>query len=233
MYRKALLSVLLSSVILLASAATNPVESVSRELKIYAENPSSAEDYGKYSLVIRDLYRNSSGAISSGSAIDLERGVLFVGDAYVDLFMLEYNTNDFSPISITVSMSALSNAQTEDGQAKVIKYDYRNEASYLFSPIEAGDGYAVKVNGEALSPDVTVNNEKGDVANDVTDFYYFRVYDGDGSLQNSSIVGGTISYRIKYGLRLDAESYENAVGITARADDNVYTLTVIIGVEGL
>ena len=112
MYRKALLSVLLSSVIFLASAATNPVESVTRELKIYAENPSTAEDYGEYSLVIRDLYRNSSGTIASGSAIDLERGVLFVGDAYVDLFMLEYNTNDFSPIRITVSMSALSNAQT-------------------------------------------------------------------------------------------------------------------------
>lgn len=232
MYRKALLSVLLSSVIFLASAATNPVESVSRELKIYAENPSSVEDYGEYSLVIRDLYRNSSGAISSGSAIDLERGVLFVGDAYVDLFMLEYNTNDFSPISITVSMSALSNAQTEDGQTKVIKYDYRNEASYLFSPIEAGDGYAVKVNDKALSPDVTVNNEQIDVANDVTDSYDFKVYDGDGSLQNSSIAGGTISYRIKYGLCLDADSYENAVGITARADDNVYTLTVRIGVEG-
>lgn len=233
MYRKALLSVLLSSVIFLASAATNPVESVSRELKIYAENPSSVEDYGEYSLVIRDLYRNSSGAISSGSAIDLERGVLFVGDAYVDLFMLEYNTNDFSPISITVSMSALSNAQTEDGQTKVIKYDYRNEASYLFSPIEAGDGYAVKVNDKALSPDVTVNNEQVDVANDVTDSYDFKVYDGDGRLQNSSIAGGTISYRIKYGLCLDADSYENAVGITARADDNVYTLTVRIGVEGL
>lgn len=232
MYRKALLSVLLSSVIFLASAATNPVESVTRELKIYAENPISAEDYGEYSLVIRDLYRNSSGTIASGRAIDLERGVLFVGEAYVDLFMLEYNTNDFSPIRITVSMSALSNAQTEDGQAKVIKYDYRNEASYLFSPIEAGDGYAVEVNYKALSPDVTVNNEKVDVANDVTDSYDFKVY-GDGSLQNSSIAGGTISYRIKYGLRLDADSYENAVGITARADDNVYTLTVRIGVEGL
>lgn len=233
MYRKALLSVLLSSVILLASAATNPVESVTRELKIYAENPSSAEDYGKYSLVIRDLYRNSSGTIASGSAIDLERGVLFVGDAYVDLFMLEYNTNDFSPIRITVSMSALSNAQTEDGQAKVIKYYYRNEASYLFSPIEAGDGYAVKVNDKDLSPDVTVNNEQVDVANDDTASYEFRVYNGNGRLQNSLIVGGTISYRIKYGLRLDAESYKNAVGITARADDNVYTLTVRIGVEGL
>lgn len=229
MYRKTLLSVLLSSVIFLASAATNPVESVTRELKIYAENPSSAEDYGEYSLVIRDLYRNSSGTISSGSEIEFERGVLFVGDAYVDLFMLEYNTNDFSPINITVSMSALSNA----GQAKVIKYDYRNEASYLFSPIEAGDGYAVKVNDKALSPDVTVNNEQIDVANDVTDSYDFKVYDGDGRLQNSSIAGGTISYRIKYGLCLDADSYENAVGITARADDNVYTLTVRIGVEGL
>lgn len=233
MYRKALLSVLLSSVIFLASAATNPVESVTRELKIYAENPSTAEDYGEYSLVIRDLYRNSSGTIASGSAIDLERGVLFVGDAYVDLFMLEYNTNDFSPIRITVSMSALSNAQTEDGQAKVIKYDYRNEASYLFSPIEAGDGYAVKVNDKALSPDVTVNNEQVAVANDVTYSYDFTVYDGDERQQNSSIVGGTISYRIKYGLRLNADSYENAVGITARADDNVYTLTVRIGVEGL
>lgn len=113
--------------------------------------------YGE--LVVRDLYLDDQNVIEADSVINIGRGYDFIsesGDAVKDMFIVEYTTNNLSPVNISVAINPF---ESESG--KIIPMTVYSQAGNKFSSREVKD--MLDIESSYSKPADVEDNTKSDL----------------------------------------------------------------------
>lgn len=106
-------------------------------------------------LIIRDLYTGDQNLVT-GSEVNIGRGDRLFGEDYVDLFVVEYTSNNLAPVNIGIEIDPFTyEYKDERGQAQalVIPMSLKRQAGLKFSSSYVAD-LLTKRGAELVKPSV-------------------------------------------------------------------------------